>query len=120
MIESIVRLSPNGPNGLAEIGFSDPRAVIGGDPRESAHVFLQREDGKVVVGVWEAQPGTLNYVDYPFDEICFVLAGELELTPAGGAAQAFGAGDSFIIRKGFTGRWHMPTALRKYYVECHQ
>src|SRR5437868_7236703 len=99
MIESIVRLLPNGPNGLADIGFSDPRAVIGGNPRESAHVFLQREDSKVVVGVWEAQPGTLNYVDYPFDEISFVLAGELELTPADGATQSFRAGDSFIIRK---------------------
>lgn len=120
MLESIVRLLPNGPDGLTDIGLSDPGAVVGGDPRESAHVFLQREDGKVVVGVWEAQPGTLSYMDYPFDEICFVLSGELELTPAGGSVQHFRAGDSFIIRKGFTGRWHMPTALRKYYVECRQ
>lgn len=117
---SIVRLLPNGPAGLQDLGFTDPAAVAGGNPREAAHVFLQREDNRTVVGVWEAQPGTLNYVDYPFDEVCFVLAGELELTPLGESMQKFVAGDAFIVRKGFTGRWHMPTALRKYYVECRQ
>lgn len=120
MTDSIVRLLPDGPAGLTELGFTDPRAVVGGNPRETAHVFLHRADGKVVVGVWEAQPGTLYYVDYPFDEVCWLLSGELELTPDGSAMQKFGAGDAFIIRKGFTGRWHMPSALRKYYVECRQ
>lgn len=117
--ELVVRLTPDGPNGLRDVGYADPSAVAAGDPREAAHVFHQREDGKCIVGVWEAQPGTLDYVDYPFDELCVVLSGALELTPQGGSTETYGPGDTFLIRKGFTGRWHMPVALRKYFMECH-
>jgi uncharacterized protein len=114
----LVRMTSDGPAGLKELGYSDPSAIVAGDPQEAAHVFFDRADGKCVVGVWEAQAGTLDYVDYPFDEVCFVIAGRVEITPAGGRIEQFGPGEAFLIRKGFTGRWHMPVALRKFYVEC--
>lgn len=106
--------------GLQSIGMSFPELVIDGEPSESAHVFREFANRKVVLGIWESQSGALKFDAYPFDEICIVVEGSVTLEEDGGAADSFGPGDVFLIRKGFSGIWQMPGKLRKFYVELHE
>lgn len=81
-------------------------------PAAASHETYQGADG-LRVGVWEGEPGTLQLTDYPFDEFCLIVTGELVVTSAGGKPLVFQAGDSFVIPKGFTGTWEMKTRVRK-------
>lgn len=49
-------------------------------------------------------------------EFCHILAGVIEITPDGGAPLTFRAGDSFVMKPGFTGVWKTIETVRKIYV----
>ena len=49
-------------------------------------------------------------------EFCTVLSGRVALTDPDGSVQEFGAGDSYIVPKGFEGRFEVLETLRKIYV----
>lgn len=89
--------------------FAAPGKAV---PAAASHETYKGADG-LRVGVWEGEPGTLQLTDYPFDEFCLIVAGELVVTGTGGKPLIFRAGDSFIIPKGFSGTWEMKTKVRK-------
>lgn len=72
--------------------------------------------GAFRVGIWESGPGVLVTDDYPNDEYGRVLEGTLTITNADGSTADFGPGDSFVIPKGWSGRWHMKTRFKKQFV----
>ena len=67
-------------------------------------------------GIWEATPGTTKSIKGEAFEFCHILSGRAEITEDGGATYAFGAGDSFLMKPGFTGQWKTLETLRKIYV----
>lgn len=76
--------------------------------------------GKVRTGVWEATPGETRSIKGSSLEFCHLLAGRVEITSDTGESWTFAAGDSFLMKPGFTGRWHTLETVRKIYVfvEC--
>jgi uncharacterized protein len=120
-MQSIVKLDPNGLAGqpLTSSNYCKPENVEEGIvPTELAQTFLNSEDGRFSIGVWECEPCTEVMNDYPADEYCLVLQGLLEIT-ANGRTQVFEPGDSFMIRKGTNMVWAMRTPFKKYFAIYH-
>ncbi len=98
---------------LADVSRPDPARVLSGDP-----VFttwnIEDRDG-LYCGIWQATPGTWR-VQYDEWEYCRILSGHSILTDAQGAAHTLRAGDSFVLRPGFTGTWQVVETTTKDYV----
>ncbi len=77
-------------------------------------------DGKASVRLWESGPGVLVTKGYPYDEYCLVLSGRLEITELDGTRASYGPGDTFVIPKGWQGKWNMRTRFRKQYIALTQ
>ncbi len=75
--------------------------------------------GNVVAALYGAEAARLSVSEpFPYDEYVLVLSGEVTLTSEAGQSQTFGAGDSFLVPKGWTGIWDMPGQyLEKIVVE---
>ena len=118
MTASTIRLLSQGDeqSGLQPVRFVDPANVVEGEARERGHSFFTNARGNVQAGVWECTPCKERIDSYPVDEMMTVLAGSVTVTDAGGDAQTFGPGDTFVIGKGFRGTWHITETLRKFYM----
>jgi hypothetical protein len=86
-----------------------------GDPQTSGVILYSTE--AMVVGVWECTPGGWNTIDRPASEAMMFLSGRARLTTAGQAPVIFQAGDSFVLPKGWNGRWEVIETVRKFFVE---
>jgi uncharacterized cupin superfamily protein len=75
------------------------------------------KDKKYSVGIWESGPGVLKVNDYPQDEYCLIITGDLVITNASGSRQEFHPGDTFVIPKGWVGTWEMKSRLKKQEVD---
>ncbi len=53
--------------------------------------------------------------DWPYEEFCVLLSGRVVITPDGGTAREYGAGDALVLPMGFTGTWDIRETLRKHY-----
>ena len=87
--------------------------LISGDP-----VFttwnLEEKDG-LYSGIWQSTVGKWH-VSYDEWEYFRLLEGVSILTDAEGQETRLTAGDSFIIRPGFSGTWEVVETTRKDYV----
>ena len=87
--------------------------LISGDP-----VFmtwnLEEKDG-LYAGIWQSTVGKWH-VSYDEWEYFRLLEGVSILTDAEGQETRLTAGDSFIIRPGFSGTWEVVETTRKDYV----
>lgn len=118
MTKRVIRLEPGGPQatGMAFLGNCDDEPVTAGNPVETGHEYFVDESGRFSAGLWECTPYTAEYESYPFDEIAFMLSGEVTITDGDGHAETFRAGDCFVIPRGLKCTWHMPETTRKYWV----
>ena len=101
------------PAGSPETTRPDPDKVLAGDPVHTTW-NLEERDG-LWCGVWESTPGKWR-VSYEEWEYCRILAGESVLTGDDGTTMTVRAGDSFVIRPGFSGTWEVVETTRKDYV----
>lgn len=117
-MNSIIRLSSEGlsTGALEPCAVVPPEAVLSGKPEESGAMHYETKDGKFLVGTWECTPyaETLSYPET--SEFCIVLSGRVALTGQEGRTEVFGPGDSYIVPKGFEGRFEVLETLRKVYV----
>jgi uncharacterized protein len=106
-------------NGLDAIAFDtgapDPARLLRGAPRHRTWTLDESVDGKTFSGVWESTPGTWRVI-YDEWEFCTLLSGVSVVTPDGGAPVRLTAGDSFVLRPGFTGVWDVVETTRKSFV----
>lgn len=104
---------PVTPTGTPETDRPAPDRLIEGDP-----VFttwnLEESDG-LYCGIWRSTPGTWR-VQYDEWEYCRILSGLSILTQDGQPPVTLHAGDSFILRPGFTGTWQVVETTTKDYV----
>lgn len=90
--------------------------VVKGAPRTRTWSIEEADDGRLFAGVWEATPGMWR-VAYDEWEFCTILEGVSILHEDGAPApHVLRAGDSFVIRPGFTGLWEVVETTRKNYV----
>lgn len=100
-------------NAPAETGAPAEGRILAGAPAFRTWNIEER-DG-LYAGVWESTPGKWR-VFYDEWEYCRILSGVSIVTEDGGAPRRVTAGDSFILRPGFSGVWEVVETTRKEYV----
>ena len=100
---------------VPEIGAPAADRVISGSPVTTTWNVEETPDGKLFAGIWEATPGKWRVV-YDEWEFCRVESGVSVVTQDGGTAVTLKAGDSLVLRPGFTGTWEVLETTRKAYV----
>ncbi|BDA84100.1 cupin [Aureimonas sp. SA4125] len=91
-----------------------PEKVTDGAPHNRTWNLEETESG-VYAGVWESAPGEWR-VDYTEWEFCHIVSGVSVLCEDGAEPVTYRAGDSFVIRPGFKGRWRVVETTVKHYV----
>jgi len=99
---------------VPEEGAPAADRVVFGDPRFRSW-NVEEQPGGLYAGIWEATPGKWR-IAYDEWEFCHILSGVSVITEEGGEARTVRAGDSFVIRPGFTGTWEVVETTRKEYV----
>ena len=112
----ITRINRDGENsaGLASVPHDPTDTPVEGASDPKAYTAYTDGTRQLTAGVWACDAGTLQIRNLAFDEICFVIDGEVEVTDDQGVCLTFGEGDAFVLHKGFTGTWRMPRAFRKF------
>ena len=62
-------------------------------------------DGRVTTHVKRFEKASFDLQNWPIDEYMHFLAGRVEITNPGGKGRIYGAGDSIVIPRGFSGHW---------------
>ncbi|MFN3845312.1 MAG: cupin domain-containing protein [Paracoccaceae bacterium] len=98
----------------AEAERPDPAKVVSGDP---VHKTWNIEDADgLYCGLWQSTPGAWR-VSYTEWEYVHILEGHSVLTGDDGSVTHLRAGDSYIIRPGFSGVWAvLETTLKEYVI----
>jgi uncharacterized cupin superfamily protein len=73
-------------------------------------------DGTVETGVWEITPGAYRSMKGDTRELCVILSGVSEITEDGGEPVTVRAGDTFVLKPGFVGKWRVLETTRKIWV----
>lgn len=89
--------------------------IISGEPRTRTWNVEESPDGKLFAGIWEATPGKWRVV-YEEWEFFRIEDGVSVVTEDGGKPVLLRAGDSLVLRPGFTGTWEVLETTRKAYV----
>lgn len=84
-------------------------------PREWENLVVDRPSKEVRMGTWKCDPYTDEIIDYAYDEFMVLLEGRIELIYPDGSRDAFGPGQAFLLPKGFTGTWHQPETVVKFF-----
>ncbi len=71
-------------------------------------------DGDSSAGIWQCGPGPSRWV-LETNEVIYLVAGQMTVTPDGGDPSDIGAGDVAVFPKGWTGTWDIHETVRKVY-----
>lgn len=96
-----------------EVDRPDPAKLVLGDPVHTTWNIEDR-DG-LYCGLWQSTPGAWR-VSYDEWEYIRILSGHSILRGDDGSETHLRAGDSYIIRPGFTGVWEVVETTLKDYV----
>jgi uncharacterized cupin superfamily protein len=90
-----------------------PERVLAGDPVHTT--WNIEESAGLYCGLWQSTPGrwTIRYSEW---EYVHILSGHSILTDAEGNETHLRAGDSYILRPGFSGMWEVVEMTLKEYV----
>jgi hypothetical protein len=64
--------------------------------------------------IWEKEPSTFRWT-YEREETCYLLAGEVVVTPDGGAPVTLRKGDLVSFPAGLSCTWEVRSPIRKHY-----
>lgn len=91
-----------------------PEKLLSGDPVHTT--WNVEERGALYAGLWQSTPGKWR-VSYEEWEYVHILKGHSILTDAEGQETHLRAGDSYLIRPGFSGSWEvLETTLKDYVI----
>lgn len=65
-------------------------------------------------GIWEKEVSQFPW-HYDSKETCYILEGEVVVTPEGGEPVSIGKGDLVTFPKGMDCHWDIHVAIRKHY-----
>ena len=112
MSDMVFRLPAPGPEPM--LTDLDGWTKIEGNPTMKTWVQHTSIDGSVISGTWEATQGTWH-AKYRFYEFVHLIAGEIVITPDGGASVTLRPGDGFVVEPGFSGTWTIVEPVRKHF-----
>lgn len=100
--------------GLGPIQHDSSDTAIAGARSPRAVTSFVDVTGSFTAGVWACDAGTLEIRNLAIDEACYLIEGEVIITDEAGNSEVFRQGEAFVLKRGFSGTWHMPTAIKKY------
>jgi uncharacterized cupin superfamily protein len=89
-------------------------AIVRGDPKGSGQITFQSADKLVSGGVWGCSPGAFD-LTFGWDEIAYLLEGELTIQQHTGEHVHLKPGDFFFSPKGTQSRWIVEKPLKKVF-----
>jgi uncharacterized cupin superfamily protein len=98
----LVRLDRNRLSGN-DLGEFEPYEPESGNLMARGHEYFYSEDGNFGIGVWESKPGETTYTDLEYDELMYVLDGEIVMTDEQGNSTSYASGEGVVLPKGYTG-----------------
>jgi uncharacterized cupin superfamily protein len=107
----LIRLAQDGI--APDVSRPDPAKLLSGDPVHTTW-NLEDHDG-LYCGIWQSTPGKWR-VSYDEWEYFRLTKGVSILTDAEGHSTTLKAGDSWVIRPGFSGIWEVLETTVKDYV----
>ncbi|WP_306116029.1 MULTISPECIES: cupin domain-containing protein [unclassified Roseovarius] len=113
--QRIVRLSPNGPDGLDPMTL-DPADFATPPEAQNVHVYFQDDELGLSVGVWDTTTMQEAFGPYPGDEFIVVLEGHFRMLDADGDGVPAQQGQSVIFRNGAPVSWKQDGYLKKFYI----
>jgi uncharacterized cupin superfamily protein len=93
-----------------------PERLLDGDPRFANWDVEQTADGKLRTGVWEITPGTIRSIKGGVWEYCHILSGVSELIEDGKEPIRIQAGDNFVMKPDYVGKWRCIETTRKIWI----
>jgi len=92
-----------------------PDRLLKGDPKQAIAHYVQGEDGRLLSGLWESEPGKWKAVAER-TEFCYIISGDVIISDVRGGQRRYKAGDAFMLPYGFDGYWEVLETCQKYYV----
>ena len=86
-----------------------------GDIMTRSWVPFVSEDGKVLCGTWECEPGASRWEFLDRGEFIHVVSGRMTVTRDGDNPVELTAGSSAVFPLGWTGTWTVHETLRKVF-----
>lgn len=111
----IIRLTPNGPEGLRPISLN-PADFETPPTAQNLHVYFADDALGLTVGVWDTTPMQEAYGPYPGDEFIVVLEGGFQILDGSGAGVGATAGQCVAIRNGIPVSWQQAGYLKKFFM----
>jgi uncharacterized cupin superfamily protein len=105
--------------GEPEPSYDRPRPdrLVAGNPLRTTCEHFAASGGDMSAGIWSCEPGAWNIAFAPGkDEFFCVIEGRVRIVDDAGLPTLFGPGEAGVIPAGFTGRFEVLEAVRKYYV----
>lgn len=93
------------------------RLLSAHSPRRTTHEHYLSGDGAFSCGIWECEPGEwrIHFADDKHEFFC-VISGLVRLHDEDGSVVCVAAGQAAVIPAGFSGRFEVVEAVRKYFV----
>jgi uncharacterized cupin superfamily protein len=110
----VVRIDPEKLE-LQPTQFVSADLVLDGTPNELAADIFSGSNGSLQLGVWECTPYSEAANPYGIDEFCLLLKGRVSFTDDAGNKDTFSAGESYLVRKDFSGIFRVEEPTRKLY-----
>jgi hypothetical protein len=92
-----------------EISTTSPIRIVRSAPAEQLETL-----GVFGWPIWSKEVSEFPWV-YDTEETCYLLTGEVTVTPNGGSPVSFGRGDLVTFPAGLACTWKITEAVRKHY-----
>jgi len=93
--------------------------IIAGEPQERFYRGFDQmisSPSQVRAGVWEATTYAEKLVNYPYNEIIFLLEGTISIIDDNDKEELFKPGDCFFLEKGFNGQWKQHETIKIFHM----
>lgn len=109
-------MTPSADGQMQPVQFAVTENIVRGSSDETGHIYVTSESGNTMIGVWACGADAEQLNNYAYDEMCTVIEGVLEITENGQETVTYKAGDTFFMKKGFTGLWESKTKFKKHFM----
>ena len=100
----------------SRLGPPSAQPVDGAEIVVRSAVKFKSEDGQIIAGVWESEPGASRWEFDTRGELITVLSGRMTVLEDGGEPAEITAGSTAYFPLGWHGVWTVHETLRKVYV----
>jgi uncharacterized cupin superfamily protein len=103
---------------IASTGLLEPPTAtpLSGDIRTWASELFAHSNNGSSTGFWKASVGRSHWNFEDYNEVIFILEGQLSVTEEGGERVQLGPGDVAVFPVGWKGEWDVVEELKKFYV----